>query len=138
MNAGTQDQQPPPEQVDLAVEVFRLLADPTRVRLLWAMRGHECSVNELATAVNKSPSGVSQHLAKLRMGRLVSTRRDGQHVFYRIESPHVAQLVEDAIYQADHASPGLPAHHRNDAVTELAPAVPDEAGQRSRRGRAGK
>jgi DNA-binding transcriptional ArsR family regulator len=111
---GTPGTPPPPEQVDLAVEVFRMLADATRVRLLWALLDDERSVNELAAAVGKPAPGVSQHLAKLRMARLVRTRRHGTQIFYRLESAHVRQLVRDAVFHADHAGPGVPDHHRDD------------------------
>src|SRR5215210_9202586 len=97
---------PPDEQVDLAVEVFRMLADATRVKLLHQLLDRECSVNDLATAVGKPQAGVSQHLAKLRMARLVQSRRQGIQVFYRIESAHVRQLVEDALHNAEHALGG--------------------------------
>jgi DNA-binding transcriptional ArsR family regulator len=103
---------PPADQFDLAVEVFRMLADATRLRLLWALLDEERSVNELAEAIGKPAPGVSQHLAKLRMARVVRTRRQGNQIFYRLENSHVRQMVEDAIYQAEHASGGLPAHHR--------------------------
>ena len=103
---------PAAEQIDLAVEVFRMLSDSTRVRLLWALLDGERSVNELADAVDKAPTGVSQHLAKLRMARLVQTRRQANQVFYRISNSHVAQLVEDAIYHAEHSAGGIPEHHR--------------------------
>lgn len=103
---------PAGEQVDLAVEVFRMLSDSTRVRLLWALLDGELSVNELAEVVGKAPAGVSQHLAKLRLARLVQTRRQANQVFYRIETSHIRQLIEDAIFHAEHASGGLPAHHR--------------------------
>ena len=83
-----------------------MLADATRVRLLWALLGGELAVNELAHAVGKPATAVSQHLAKLRMARLVRTRRDGTRVFYRIEDDHVRQLVQDAIFHADHAGGG--------------------------------
>ena len=113
--------EPPEEQVDLAVEVFRMLADATRVRLLWRLMDAELSVSQLVAATGKSPTGVSQHLAKLRMARLVQTRRQGTHVFYRLESDHVRQLVQDAIYHAEHAGPEVPGHHRADPkVTALA------------------
>ena len=105
---------PPADQFDLAVEVFRMLADATRLRVLWALMDQERSVNELAEAVGKPASGVSQHLAKLRMARVVRTRRQGNQVFYRLENAHLRQMVEDAIYQAEHTSGGLPAHHRGD------------------------
>lgn len=83
-----------------------MLADATRVRLLWALTDGELAVNELALVVDKPPTAVSQHLAKLRMARLVRTRREGTRVFYRIENDHVRQLVQDAVFYADHAGGG--------------------------------
>ena len=105
----------PDDHVDLAVEVFRMLADGTRIRILWALIGRELSVNELAAQVGKQPAAVSQHLAKLRMTRVVQTRREGTTVFYRLENDHVARLVTDAIRNAEHAGPGVPGHHLEDA-----------------------
>jgi ArsR family transcriptional regulator, zinc-responsive transcriptional repressor len=97
-----------------------MLADATRVELLWALLDRELPVNELAATVGKPPAGVSQHLAKLRMARLVRTRRQGTQVFYRIENAHVRQLVQDALFHAEHAGHGVPAHHQADpAVTPL-------------------
>jgi DNA-binding transcriptional ArsR family regulator len=104
----------PADQVDLAVEVFRMLADATRIRILWALIGRELSVNQLAGEVGKLPAAVSQHLAKLRMTRLVQTRREGTQVFYRLENEHVAQLVTDAIHNAEHSGPDVPGHHLAD------------------------
>lgn len=83
-----------------------MLADATRVRILCALLEDEQSVNDLAVAVGKLPTSVSQHLAKLRMARLVRARRDGTHAFYRIENDHVRQLIRDALFHADHASGG--------------------------------
>jgi DNA-binding transcriptional ArsR family regulator len=103
------------DQVGLMVEVFRMLADPTRVQVLWALVERELSVNELAEHVEKPAPSVSQHLAKLRMARLVRTRRDGTTIFYSLENEHVRQLVTDAVFNAEHASPGIPGHHRSDA-----------------------
>src|SRR5215213_9877249 len=116
MRAGNQPcrRSLPAEQVDLAVEVFRMLADATRVRILWALIGRELSVNELAGEVGKVPATVSQHLAKLRMTRLVQTRREGTQIFYRLENEHVARLVTDAIHNAEHSGPDIPGHHLTD------------------------
>jgi DNA-binding transcriptional ArsR family regulator len=102
------------DHADMVVEVFRMLADATRVQLLWALIGGELKVNDLAERVGKPAPSVSQHLAKLRMARLVRTRRDGTQVFYRLENDHVRQLVADAVYNAEHAAGGVPAHHRGD------------------------
>ena len=82
---------PESEYVELAVEVFAMLADATRVRIILALRNaEEMSVNHLADVVDKSPAAVSQHLAKLRLARMVSTRREGTTVFYRLTDEHAA------------------------------------------------
>lgn len=97
--------------VELAVEVFAMLADATRVRIILALRDDELSVNHLADIVDKSPAAVSQHLAKLRLARIVTARQEGTRVFYRLANEHAQQLVTDAIFQAEHALGGVPAHH---------------------------
>lgn len=91
-----------------------MLADATRIQVLWALVDGELSVNELAEHVGKPAPSVSQHLAKLRMARLVRTRRSGTTIFYSIENEHVRQLVKDAVFNAEHAGPGVPPHHRHD------------------------
>ncbi|KAB1645224.1 helix-turn-helix transcriptional regulator [Gulosibacter chungangensis] len=104
---------PDSEYVELAVEVFGMLADATRVRIILALRqAGELPVNQLAEVVDKSPAAVSQHLAKLRLARIVATRQEGQRVFYRLENEHASQLVSDAIFQAEHTLGGTPHHHQ--------------------------
>lgn len=115
--------------VELAVEVFAMFADATRLRIVLALRGGELPVNDIAQAVGKSPSAVSQHLAKLRMARLVSTRQDGTRVFYRLTNEHVRELVTDAIYQAEHVAEGFPRLHHHAAETPQ--AVTTTAGPRA-------
>ena len=100
--------------LDVAVEVFAMLADTTRLRIILALRDTELSVNHLAEIVDKSPAAVSQHLAKLRLARIVVTRQEGQRVFYRLANEHARQLVTDAIFQAQHAIEANPIHHRGD------------------------
>lgn len=102
------------QYVELAVEVFSMLAEATRVRIILALRDGEMAVGALAERVGKSPAAVSQHLAKMRLARMVSTRQDGTRVLYRLENEHARQLVADAIFQAEHALGGQPAHHRMD------------------------
>jgi DNA-binding transcriptional ArsR family regulator len=104
--------EPDSQYVELAVEVFAMLADATRVRIILALRDtEELSVNHLADIVDKSPAAVSQHLAKMRLGRIVAARHDGTRVFYRLENEHATQLVTDAIFQAEHSLGGTPRHH---------------------------
>ena len=102
------------DHAGLVVEVFRMLADTTRVQILWSLIDGELPVNDLAQRLAKPAPSVSQHLAKLRMARLVRTRRDGTQVFYRLENDHVRQLVTDAVFNAEHAAGGVPAHHRDE------------------------
>jgi DNA-binding transcriptional ArsR family regulator len=122
MNANNEVPAPiPDDEVNLIVEVFRMLADPTRVRVLWALTGGELSVTEMAERVDKPAPSVSQHLAKLRMARLVRTRREGTTIFYSLENEHISQLVADAVFNAEHAGPGVPAHHRGDTNVRAMP-----------------
>ncbi|WP_131880125.1 MULTISPECIES: metalloregulator ArsR/SmtB family transcription factor [unclassified Curtobacterium] len=110
------------EYVELAVEVFSMLADATRVRIVLALSDGELPVNDLAAQVGKSPAAVSQHLAKLRLARVVATRHEGTRVFYRLTNEHARQLVSDAIFQAEHQLDGTPAHHHDGASRADRPA----------------
>ena len=112
MHAGSK---PTEDQLSVAAGIFRLLADPTRVGLLHALAlsDHELSVTALAEIVGKRQTAVSQHLAKLRMGHLVTTRREGNQVRYRLANEHAGRLVLDALRHAEHLGPGIPAHHQN-------------------------
>jgi DNA-binding transcriptional ArsR family regulator len=101
---------PTDEQVDLASEGFRLLADPTRIKILWALLQGESSVTSLADLVGATPTGVSQHLAKLRLAKLVQVRREGTFAYYSAADEHVARLLAEALYHADHQVSALPEH----------------------------
>lgn len=102
--------EPSDAQVELAVDMFKLLADSTRLRIVWAVLHGEHSVNELADHLGANPASVSQHLAKLRLARLVSVRREGHRAFYAAENPHVRQLAEQALFHADHVVGGTSQH----------------------------
>ncbi|MFE3456738.1 ArsR/SmtB family transcription factor [Nocardiopsis aegyptia] len=130
MNADTKrcglDENSP--YVEYAVEILTLLADATRVRIILALRGGELSVNELAERLDKPGPSVSQHLAKLRMGRVVACRREGNRMYYSLANEHARQLVADAVYQAEHALEVEPAHHRA-RVAPTGGATPSATGQ---------
>ena len=96
------DREPGDEEVDAAVAVLKLLADPTRLRVLWALLHGEHSVGPLAAHVGVPAAALSQHLAKLRLGGLVTARRDGNRIYYSADSDHVRRLVEEALFHADH------------------------------------
>jgi DNA-binding transcriptional ArsR family regulator len=107
----TQIQREPDEnQVEVAVDMFKLLADSTRLRIVWTLLHGEHSVNELADHLGLNPAGVSQHLARLRLARLVRVRREGNRAFYAAESTHVRQLAEQALFHTDHVVGGVIQH----------------------------
>lgn len=91
-----------PVEFGAATEMLKLLADETRLRIICELLSTERSVNELAELVGAQPSGVSQHLAKLRLARLVRTRRDGNRIFYVVDDVHVRRLVEEVLSHASH------------------------------------
>ncbi|OXM59892.1 ArsR/SmtB family transcription factor [Amycolatopsis vastitatis] len=93
---------PAEEQVHLAAESFRLLADPTRIKVLWALLQGESSVACLAELAGAAPTAVSQHLAKLRLAGLVRGRREGTFVYYSAADDHVRSLLAQALHHADH------------------------------------
>ncbi len=93
---------PNEEQVHLAAEGFRLLADPTRIKILWALLQGESSVACLAELVGVAPTAVSQHLAKLRLAGIVRGRREGTFVYYSAADVHVKHLLAEALFHADH------------------------------------
>ncbi|MFV0257112.1 MAG: ArsR/SmtB family transcription factor [Acidimicrobiales bacterium] len=97
----------PPDgrRLDLAVRTFALLADPTRLKIVWHLRNTELSVNEIAARVEKSPATVSQHLGKLRLAAVVRSRRDGNFIHYTLADNHIGEVVEDALYHAEHLDP---------------------------------
>jgi DNA-binding transcriptional ArsR family regulator len=101
---------PTDEQVEVAVRTFQLLGDGTRLRVVWALLHGEHSVGELAELVGAQPPAVSQHLAKLRLARLVRTRRQGTRIFYAAQDVHVVQLLREALHHADHVAQGLRDH----------------------------
>ena len=109
LNAHT-DVRPTAAQVQAAVTSFALLADPTRVRMLWQLRDRECDVAGLAEIAGCRPTVASQHLSKLRFAGLVEGRREGRRVLYRLRGGHVRALLTEALFHADHQVSGQPVH----------------------------
>ncbi|HYN30394.1 MAG TPA: metalloregulator ArsR/SmtB family transcription factor [Dermatophilaceae bacterium] len=87
---------------DAAVGTLRMLADGTRLALLWHLRDGELTVTDLARLTGRPTPAVSQHLAKLRLGGLVRPRREGTQIHYRLATSHVRQLVDDVVAHTQH------------------------------------
>jgi DNA-binding transcriptional ArsR family regulator len=78
---------------ELKSAFFRTLAHPTRIRLLEQLTGGERSVSELQAALGLEQPVVSQHLAALRAGQIVTVRRTGVQAYYALSSPLVGDVL---------------------------------------------
>ena len=85
------------EKLGRMTEFFRVLGDPTRVRMLWALDAREMCVGELASLLGMTLSAVSHQLRILRAGCLVTHRKEGKNTFYRLADDHVKDIVEKAM-----------------------------------------
>ena len=84
-----------PSEVERMAELFKILADPGRCRLMSAiLEAGELCVCDLATTVEMSESNVSHHLRVLRAGGLVRARRAGRMVFYSPDDAHIRVLLD--------------------------------------------
>jgi ArsR family transcriptional regulator len=101
---------PGPELLETAAGTLRMLAEPTRLHLLWQLSNGPKTVTELTDASGAPRTVVSQHLAKLRLSGLVDTRKDGRHVIYSLHDGHLVRLIRETINHADHLMTGEPAH----------------------------
>ncbi|MEU9069890.1 MULTISPECIES: ArsR/SmtB family transcription factor [Streptomyces] len=101
---------PGARELDAAARVFAMLADPTRLHLVWLLSHAESDVGALAEAVGAARPAVSQHLAKLRLGGLVETRKEGRRVVYSLPDGHMKRMVVEAVSHADHQVTGEPWH----------------------------
>ena len=77
-------------------DTFRILGDPTRVRILDALSGGELCVCDIASLAAISESAVSHQLRLLRSMRLVKSRRAGRLVFYALDDQHIIELLRQA------------------------------------------
>ena len=86
-----------PHTVQALADTFRVLGDPTRVRILDALAHGELCVCDLASRVGISESAVSHQLRLLRGMRLVRSRRAGRLVFYAVDDQHILELLRQAL-----------------------------------------
>ena len=82
-----------PAEVENLVQTFKALADTTRLRILWALEKREMCVCDLAAMLGLTESAVSHQLRLLRNLQLVTNRRDGVVLYYRLADDHVSQLI---------------------------------------------
>jgi ArsR family transcriptional regulator len=86
-----------PRTVEGLAETFRVLGDPTRVRILDVLSSGELCVCDIASLIGISESAVSHQLRLLRGMRLVRPRRAGRQVYYAVDDHHILELLKQAM-----------------------------------------
>ncbi|KRT69175.1 MAG: hypothetical protein A3G97_12570 [Candidatus Rokubacteria bacterium RIFCSPLOWO2_12_FULL_69_21] len=79
---------------ELHASICQILANPTRLKILNALRDRETAVAELARRVGTSMPNLSQHLAILKARHVVLTRREGVTIYYRIANPKILRAFD--------------------------------------------
>lgn len=91
---------PSADQVEQASAFLKLVSDPTRLKLLSALKARELCVCDLAAVVGISESAMSHQLRLLRAGRMVTFRKEGRVAYYRLLDHHVTALIESTLEHA--------------------------------------
>ena len=85
------------DQIYELAEMFRLMSDPSRLRIVLSCLSEQVSVGEMANRLRLSPSLVSHHLRLLRAARLLQAERQGRQVFYQVTDEHVLRMLGDMV-----------------------------------------
>ncbi|MFB6467338.1 ArsR/SmtB family transcription factor [Cytobacillus sp. Hz8] len=85
------------ETVDEASRIFKALADPTRIKILYLLSQEECSVNHITEVLEMTQSAVSHQLSFLRNLRLVKYRREGNTFYYTYDDEHVITILNQVL-----------------------------------------
>ncbi|BBW95902.1 metalloregulator ArsR/SmtB family transcription factor [Geobacillus sp. FSL W8-0032] len=92
-----------PRVIEEVAQIFKALADPTRIKILYLLSQEECHVGHMAEVLGMSQSAVSHQLALLRTLRLVKYRREGKMLVYSCDDEHVISLLKQAVDHAQHS-----------------------------------
>jgi DNA-binding transcriptional ArsR family regulator len=95
--------------VDELADLFHLLGDPTRLRIVLACLAQPTAVGDIAGALNLSSSLVSHHLRLLRAARIVKAERQGKQVFYAAADAHISGLLSNMFEHIAEPTTGLDA-----------------------------
>lgn len=101
---------PDEPRLEVGAALFRMLADPTRLHILWLLSEEPGDVGSLVVRTGATRTSVSQHLAKLRFSGLVTSQKHGRNVVYSIADGHLGRLVREGLNHADHRVTGEPVH----------------------------
>jgi transcriptional regulator, arsR family len=90
------------ETIDSLSKLFKVLGDPTRIKILWALNVHDLCVLDICEALGMTKSAVSHQLGTLKEAKLVKARREGKEVYYSLDDEHVKEIFETGIVHVSH------------------------------------
>ena len=88
---------PTDEEVYYLAELFKVFADSTRIKILYAISEQELCVMDICQALNMSQSSISHQLRVLKQSRLVKFRRDGRTIYYSLADHHVQTMLSQVM-----------------------------------------
>jgi ArsR family transcriptional regulator len=91
-------------------EAFDALSEPTRAPIVYALSNRSLRVGDIASIVGVSESAASHQLRILKDRRVVKSQRHATSIYYSVDDPHIAAMIREAEYHADHAFHKLPDH----------------------------
>ena len=91
-----------PDLFDKIAEFFKIIGDPTRTKILFALDQNEMCVCDIANVLGMTKSSISHQLAVLRKSGIVKYRRDGKEIYYTLDDEHVKQVFEVGIEHIEH------------------------------------
>ena len=90
------------ETIDSLSKLFKVLGDPTRIKILWALNVHDLCVLDICEVLGMTKSAVSHQLGTLKEAKLVKARREGKEVYYSLDDEHVKEIFETGIVHVSH------------------------------------
>ena len=100
------ENKPSKEELECLSQVFKLLGNLTRTKILWVLDKNEMCVCDIANVLNMTKSSISHQLALLREAWIVEYRKVGKEVYYRLDDFHITRLYEIGIEHIDHKLKG--------------------------------
>ncbi len=85
-----------------ASQIFKILSNETRLKMLVNLENKSISVNDLSSLLNIEQSAVSHQLSILKKHQLVDTDRVGKSIYYRLDDPHILDIVNEAVQHSSH------------------------------------
>lgn len=87
-------------------ELFKILGDQTRIKIIWSLDKQEMCVCDIANVLNMTKSSISHQLAILRKAKIVKDRKSGKEVYYKLDDEHINKLYEIAMEHIIHQNKG--------------------------------